>query len=66
MKEKVLLLGNGINDAAHSYKWKNLINDLIHFVGITDILLEDNKPFPLLYEEIYLRNLKAKKLTNLI
>lgn len=61
MKRPVLLVGNGINNVSKQYSWGDLIQDLIGFVGL-DSLDEKDKPFPLFYEEIYLSNLKAKKL----
>ena len=63
MKEQVLLLGNGINDVTNNYKWGDLIADLITFTGLQKIRVDAKKPFPLLYEEIYLNNLKSKKLS---
>jgi len=61
MKKPVLLLGNGINNVGKQYSWDDLINDLIKFVGLSD-LDSSNKPFPLFYEEIFLSNLKNNKL----
>ncbi len=56
MNEKVLLLGNGINDVDIHYQWKDLINNLIAKVGGGVVIKQDKqKPFPLLYEEIFVR-----------
>lgn len=59
---KVLLLGNGLNNVTNNYKWGNLIDDLISYLGLRNIATKQ-KPFPLLYEEIYLSNLKNKKIS---
>ncbi len=48
----VLLIGNGINNIASQYKWKDLVDELIRAVGATRRIRLGNKPFPLLYEEI--------------
>jgi hypothetical protein len=66
MNKHVLLLGNGINNVTNNYKWSNLIEDLINYAGLKKIRLDDKKPFPLLYEEIYLTNLKSKKINEII
>lgn len=63
LKEQVLLLGNGINDVTSHYKWSDLIADLINYAGLKTIRIDEKKPFPLLYEEIYLTNLKSNKLS---
>ena len=52
MSNNVLLVGNGINNIQRSYRWGDLINQLIGFIGATGQISTDNKPFPLLYEEI--------------
>ncbi len=62
MREQVLLLGNGINDVTNNYKWRDLITDLIEYASPA-IRMDEKKPFPLLYEEIYLTNLKSKKIS---
>ena len=51
---KVLLIGNDINNATSDYSWKDLIDSLIKFSEISEKPEKANKPFPLLYEEIYL------------
>jgi len=56
MNNKVLFLGNGINDIDKHYQWKDLINKLINDVNGDGIIKQDKlKPFPLLYEEIFVR-----------
>jgi hypothetical protein len=61
MRKNVILLGNGINDVVNSYKWKDLINDLILYLDLKDMHVDDKKSFPLFYEEMYLTNLKTKR-----
>src|SRR5438067_3403804 len=57
---KVLLLGNGINNIKQHYQWRDLINNLIRFIGAEGQIHTDNKPFPLLYEEVFVAALKRK------
>lgn len=59
-KTKVLLVGNGINNIASEYKWIDLVNDLIEFVGAKGHIRTSKKPFPLLYEEIVAHAVKEK------
>lgn len=60
MKEKVLLIGNGINTINNSYTWKNLIQNLIDFIGAGGRISFEGKPFPLLYEQIVTKSIKKK------
>lgn len=57
-QDKVLLIGNGINNIDSLYTWKDLVGDLIGFVGAADQVRTANKPFPLLYEEILAHGVK--------
>ena len=57
---QVLLIGNGMNNIDTPYLWSDLINDLIRYIGAKGVLVPDNKPFPLLYEEIYGEALKHR------
>lgn len=57
--KKVLLIGNGINDVTASYTWGDLIKDLISFAKSDRSIIQGRKPFPLLYEEIYLKVAKG-------
>jgi len=52
IKDKVLLVGNGINSIKTAYSWEKLINGLISYVGSVGQIKINDKPFPLLYEEI--------------
>jgi len=56
-----LLVGNDINNATSSYSWDDLLNGLIRFARLEKIPNKSNKPFPLLYEEIYLNAAKSHK-----
>lgn len=59
MGNTVLLLGNGINRLSNEYSWSDLLDDLIRDIGKSeDISHKEEKPFTLLYEEIYSRALK--------
>lgn len=55
---KVLLVGNDINNETGSYSWSELIDDIIEKVGLADKISKEGKPFPMLYEEIYLNAAK--------
>lgn len=59
MKEKVLLIGNDINNSTSDYSWQNLLEDLVDYARLTKKTSFDNKPFPLLYEEIFLDSARA-------
>lgn len=59
-RDKVLLVGNGINNIASEYKWGDLVDDLVEFVNANDRIKKGNKPFPLLYEEIVAHAVKER------
>jgi len=54
-KHRVLLLGNGINRIDNDYSWEQLLAELLAFCNLHNSISVKGKPFPLLYEEIYLR-----------
>jgi hypothetical protein len=54
-RSKVLLIGNGINNIDNPYTWSDLVRDLIAYVGGAGHIRTGDKPFPLLYEEIFSR-----------
>ena len=60
--DKVLLIGNDINNATTDYTWSDLLEGLVGAAGLLDPLNMDQKPFPLLYEEIYLRSAKQNQI----
>jgi len=63
MAKNVLLLGNGINDVTNNYKWIDLIVDIVNYLDIKNLNALKEKPFPLLYEEIFLTNLRGKRVS---
>lgn len=55
-----LLVGNGINNIVKNNSWDDLLQDIIKFCGVDcDIEQSREKPFPMLYEEIFLQSLRA-------
>jgi len=60
MDKRVILVGNGINRINNSYSWNDLIDNLISFIGAEGQISKDNKPFPLLYEEIVIEAMKNR------
>jgi len=61
IKEKILLLGNGVNRLSGNYSWENLLKDLIKKFDLRDVVeLNEEKPFTLLYEEIALRRMRQQ------
>jgi hypothetical protein len=59
MNEKVFLIGNDINNATSDYSWQNLLEDLVDYARVSNKTSFENKPFPLLYEEIFLNSARA-------
>ncbi len=53
---KALLVGNDINNATSSYSWNDLIDGLLAYSKMNKAIQNKNKPFPFLYEEIYLKS----------
>jgi hypothetical protein len=51
---KALLIGNDINNATQQYSWKQLLQDLMEYARLETPLQTEGKPFPLLYEQIFL------------
>ncbi len=59
---KIILFGNDINNTNNATtSWKELLKQIIKTSG-NNIDISDEKPFPLLYEEIYLKSLKKNKI----
>ena len=55
MRNPVLLVGNDINNISKGQSWKELLQDIISFcLPEGCVQVDDRKPFPLLYEEIFL------------
>jgi len=61
-KDKVIFVGNGLNRLSRGYSWKELLTELCAFVGCSKIVNLNNKPFPLLYEELYLTGAYLKNI----
>lgn len=60
MNNKVLLLGNGINRLSNDHSWSDLLDALIKEIGKSEVITNrEEKPFTLLYEEIYMRAIKS-------
>ncbi|QJB34332.1 hypothetical protein HF324_24635 [Chitinophaga oryzae] len=63
MNNLILLIGNDINNISSGQSWKDLLQDIITFCHTGDCVeLDDKKPFPLLYEEVFLTAIKREKL----
>ena len=62
-REITLFIGNDINNLVAGNSWKNLLEELKDFCCVGGNAIDNgNKPFPLLYEEIFLRSLQSKHL----
>ncbi len=59
MNTKALLIGNDINNATETYSWNDLIKGLLEYAKIDKKINQVDKPFPMLYEEIYLNSRRA-------
>ena len=55
---KVIFVGNGINRIQSNYSWLQLLEDLKKEAKVDKEVINGNKPFPILYEEIYFRSKK--------
>lgn len=58
--KKVLLIGNDINNATPGYSWADLLEKLIDYANLKKGPSTAGKPFPLLYEEIFLNSAKLR------
>jgi hypothetical protein len=55
MKDVTLFIGNDINNLTTGISWRDLLDQIIAYYKLTDTVFQhDRKPFPLLYEEIFL------------
>ncbi|HEU4555253.1 MAG TPA: hypothetical protein VFS25_20560 [Chitinophaga sp.] len=54
MQHPTLLVGNDINNISRGQSWKDLLQEIVTFCGTDCVQLDEKKPFPLLYEEIFL------------
>lgn len=60
MKDIALLIGNGVNTMSEGITWDALLDHIISFSKAPSLVKDKNKPFPLFYEEIFLRSLQSK------
>jgi hypothetical protein len=60
MEPYTLLVGNDINNIDPGKSWKDILDEIVNYCGLTDIA-QENKPFPILYDEIFLSALKQKE-----
>ncbi|GAB3013032.1 SIR2 family protein [Spirosoma pulveris] len=57
-----LLIGNGINNIVPNNSWADLLEDMVQFCKVGNLMNHQaTKPFPLLYEEIFLRSLQVTR-----
>jgi len=62
MKEIALLVGNDINNVSPGVTWKDLLKRITEHYKVSDkVDIRDSKPFPMLYEEIFLNISKKSK-----
>ncbi|MFT3825614.1 MAG: hypothetical protein QM731_16970 [Chitinophagaceae bacterium] len=62
MKKYALLVGNDINNLVPNNSWRDLLQEIITFCNAGKLIKNfDNKPFPLLYEEIFLKAIQANR-----
>lgn len=59
MKSYALLIGNDINNLKPGKSWKELLDDITEYCGVPEINRND-KPFPMLYEEIFLSAVRTR------
>jgi len=58
-----ILVGNDINNINNNLSWSDLLIEVVRDLGVSiDLNNMQSKPFPLLYEEIYLTAIKQKKI----
>ena len=64
MKNSVLLIGNGINNINNKESWINLLKAISKKCKVSrKVGINNDKPFPLLYEEIYLKSNSISELS---
>lgn len=56
--KKALFIGNSINQLESNISWNQLLENIIQNIKKTNIISLEEKPYPLLYEEIYTRGKK--------
>lgn len=58
---RTILIGNDINNINNSTSWEILLDRIIKICG-NNITISEDKPFPILYEEIYLKGVKTESI----
>jgi len=60
------MVGNDINNISKGQSWKDLLQDIVNFCLPTGCVeLDDRKPFPLLYDEIFLTRIRQSHIDEL-
>jgi hypothetical protein len=63
MKNTALLIGNDINNLSPGLSWIDLLHKMTTYCGVQDdIVISPDKPFPILYEEIFLKALQKGRI----
>ncbi len=63
MKDIALLIGNDINNISPGVSWAELLQKITDFCQVSDrVTIHKEKPFPMLYEEIFLAAIKTKQI----
>lgn len=63
MENIALLVGNDINNLSPGISWADLLTKITDFCGVSGrIDIHEKKPFPLLYEEIFLSALRHRRI----
>jgi len=61
MKDIALLIGNDVNNISPGVSWAELLQKITDFCEVSDeVTIHRDKPFPMLYEEIFLAAIKTK------
>jgi hypothetical protein len=58
MKKKALLVGNGINMLESKLSWNGMLEGIIDNMGQNGSISFEDKPYPLLYEEIFTKGIR--------
>lgn len=62
MQEHAFLIGNDINNISNGVSWQDFLQTLMKHYNVNGEIKLDYKPFPLLYEEIFLKSLKKSQI----
>jgi hypothetical protein len=63
MNNLVLMIGNDINNISKGQSWRDLLQEIVDFCQVCDTVdLDDKKPFPLLYEEVFLTAIRKTQM----